>query len=70
MRNILAFDVNMKYRRAIVLKGNPLQVLETWEFPHFSTMRYVDNALREAFDIGPAPIKLWAVASQDPRRGD
>jgi GTP-binding protein len=27
--------------------------------PHFSTRRYIENALRDYFDIGPTPIKIW-----------
>jgi GTPase len=27
--------------------------------PHFSTNRYVENALRDFFNMGPTPIKIW-----------
>ncbi len=31
--------------------------------PHFSTTRYVENALRDFFDMGPTPMKIWTVTT-------
>jgi GTP-binding protein len=28
--------------------------------PHFSTRRYVENVLRDYFELGPTPIKIWS----------
>ncbi|MCC2632006.1 MAG: GTP-binding protein [Patescibacteria group bacterium] len=39
--------------------------VEGKDLPHFSTVRYVENALRENFAIGPVPIKIWSVPSMD-----
>jgi GTP-binding protein len=33
--------------------------------PHFSTRRAVENALRDTFNLGPTPIKIWAAMSGD-----
>ncbi len=33
--------------------------------PHFSTRRYIDNALRDFFELGPTPIKIWVKRSTD-----
>jgi GTPase len=37
--------------------------LEGKQLPHFSTMRNIDTTLREILEIGPTPIKVWAVPS-------
>ena len=37
--------------------------VEGKQLPHFSTTRYIENALRDTFDIGSTPIKIWNVAS-------
>ena len=39
--------------------------VEGKELPHFSTHRYIENALRDYFDIGQTPIKIWSVPSVD-----
>ena len=31
--------------------------------PHFSTVRFVENALRDFFNLGPTPIKIWTVTA-------
>ncbi len=31
--------------------------------PHFSSVRMLDNEIREAFQIGPTPMKIWVVPS-------
>jgi GTP-binding protein len=36
------------------------------DLPHFSTRRYVENALRDFFELGPTPIKLWVKRSGVP----
>lgn len=41
--------------------------VEGRDLPHFSTVRMAENALREAFDIGPTPIKMWCVPSMKKR---
>ncbi|HSI20163.1 MAG TPA: ribosome biogenesis GTPase Der [Verrucomicrobiae bacterium] len=33
------------------------------QLPHFSTRRYVENALRDYFNLGPTPIKIWVKRS-------
>ena len=37
--------------------------VEGKQLPHFSTTRYIENALRDTFTIGSTPIKIWNVAS-------
>lgn len=37
--------------------------VEGKSIPHFSTTRYIENALRDTFEIGSSPIKIWNVAS-------
>ena len=37
--------------------------VEGKSLPHFSTIRYVDNELRDYLKIGATPIKVWAVPS-------
>lgn len=37
------------------------------ELPHFSTRRFVENALRDYFELGPTPIKLWVEGSEKRR---
>jgi GTPase len=37
------------------------------ELPHFSTRRYIDNAIRDYFEIGPTPIKIWVKTSKEKR---
>jgi GTP-binding protein len=37
--------------------------------PHFSTHRYVENALRESFEIGSTPIKIWSDPTVIRRKG-
>ena len=29
------------------------------KMPHFTTRRFIENALRETLEIGPTPIKIW-----------
>lgn len=29
------------------------------ELPHFSTRRFIENTIRDMFEIGPTPIKIW-----------
>lgn len=41
--------------------------IEGRTLPHFSTIRYVENVLREVFPIGPSPIKIWSVTSLEKR---
>jgi GTPase len=36
--------------------------------PHFSTRRYIDNAIRDYFEMGPTPIKIWVKTSKEKRR--
>jgi GTP-binding protein len=35
--------------------------------PHFSDIRMIENSLRQYFDIGSTPIKVWVVPSVDRR---
>ena len=35
---------------------------------HFSTNRYIENALRDRFGIGSTPIKIWGVPSVEKKR--
>jgi GTP-binding protein len=38
--------------------------------PHFTTRRFLENALRDFFELGPTPMKLWFERSQrDGRAG-
>ena len=38
--------------------------VDTTEILHFTVRRYVERALRDFFDLGPTPIKLWVEAKE------
>lgn len=38
------------------------------ELPHFSTRRYIENTLRDYFELGPTPIKIWVETTGHPKR--
>jgi GTP-binding protein len=49
-------------------KTNPptfIATVEGRELPHFTTRRSIDNRIREAFAMGPTPIKLWIETTLD-----
>lgn len=42
--------------------------VEGRKLPHFTTRRMADRAIRDAFDIGPTPIKIWVQTTKEPRK--
>ena len=42
--------------------------IEGRALPHFSSHRFVENALRDFFNLGPTPIKIWSQTSMEKKR--
>jgi GTP-binding protein len=63
----LKFQPLFKNLQKITMQHNKPPVfhlhVEGKNLPHFSTHRAAENVLREVFDIGPTPIKIWSETS-------
>ena len=67
LRESLSHTPRLKNLQRITLEHSRPPVfhihVEGKSLPHFSTTRYIENALRDTFEIGSTPIKIWNVAS-------